>query len=69
MTPLARLRAWLFPGRSEAPPAPAAPPPGAISVSLAGEAPQVPSVPPAAVEIVARFEGFRAMVMRGWCQR
>jgi lysozyme len=53
-----RLLAMLGIGRSEAPPAPAAIP-GAIPVMLAGEAVQPPSVPPEAVEIVARFEGFR----------
>jgi lysozyme len=61
---LRRLLGFLRPGRSAAPPAPAVATPGAIPVLLAGEAPQAPSVPPAAVEMVARFEGFRATAYR-----
>ena len=61
---LRRLLARLGLGRPEAPPAPAEPAPGAIPVLLAGGAPQQPPVPPAAVEIVSRFEGFRATAYR-----
>ena len=61
---LRRLLARLGLGRPEAPPAPAEPAPGAIPVLLAGGAPQPPPVPPAAVEIVSRFEGFRATAYR-----
>jgi len=52
---LARLLAMLGFGRSEAPPAPATAPPGALPVLLAGEAPPAPSVPLAALLRVAGF--------------
>jgi lysozyme len=62
MTWLRRLFGWGA-ERREALPAPSAPPPmpPAIPVIAVGEGPQpAPAVPPAAVQMVAEFEGFRA---------
>ena len=63
MTALSRFLASLGIGR----PAPEAPPatqqPG-VPVFAVGEAPGAPSLPPAAVEMVARHEGFRANAYR-----
>ncbi len=54
-----RVTAFLVPGRST-PVAPPAPQPPGVPVFTVGEAPQAPSFPPAAIEIVARHEGYRA---------
>jgi lysozyme len=62
MTWLRRLFGWGA-ERREALPAPSAPPPAqpAIPVIAVGEGPlPAPAVPPAAVQMVAEFEGFRA---------
>jgi len=71
VTLFARLAAFLAVGRPQAPSAPPALPPGAIPVVAVGEAPQAPpaaplpmadraAIPTAAVDIVGRWEGFRA---------
>jgi lysozyme len=59
---LSRLLAFLRLRREADAPAArtAADKPAVIPVLTVGEAPQAPSVPPQAVEIVAQFEGFRA---------
>jgi len=55
---LARILARLGLGRSEAPPAPAVTQPAPQIVVGEGASPP-PAVPPAAVDLVAEFEGFR----------
>jgi lysozyme len=71
MSLIRALRAFLAPGRSEAPPAPAAEPVsdayklGAVPVHAVGDAPaRLADIPPAALQLVAEFEGYRSEAYR-----